>query len=45
MVYRDGDGILDFKDNCIVVPNGDQSDTDGDGIGSFTSNSFINDLS
>ena len=30
---RDGDGIQNSSDNCPTVPNGDQSDTDGDGTG------------
>ena len=30
---RDGDGILDFLDNCPSYANGDQSDIDGDGVG------------
>jgi len=29
----DGDGVLDTVDNCIRVPNPDQADSDGDGIG------------
>jgi hypothetical protein len=29
----DGDGIVDFRDNCPTVPNADQADSDGDGIG------------
>ncbi len=29
----DGDGVVDDKDNCPDVPNADQKDTDGDGIG------------
>jgi Tol biopolymer transport system component len=29
----DDDGILDEIDNCPTIPNPDQSDTDGDGIG------------
>ena len=29
----DGDGILDEVDNCVEVPNRDQADSDGDGIG------------
>lgn len=30
---KDGDGILNEKDNCPDVANPDQKDTDGDGIG------------
>src|SRR5690625_5262051 len=30
---RDGDGIVDEKDNCPDTPNPDQADLDGDGIG------------
>ncbi|NOY43827.1 MAG: hypothetical protein GXP50_00020 [Deltaproteobacteria bacterium] len=29
----DGDGILDEQDNCPMVPNPDQADTDVDGVG------------
>jgi WD40-like Beta Propeller Repeat len=29
----DGDGVKDFEDNCPAVPNGDQTDADGDGTG------------
>ena len=29
----DGDGFVDDRDNCALVPNGDQADTDHDGIG------------
>ncbi len=29
----DGDGVPDNVDNCPTVPNPDQADTDGDGIG------------
>ena len=32
-VFRDGDGILDFLDNCPSYANGDQSDIDGNGEG------------
>lgn len=31
--YSDGDGVLDFDDNCELSPNSDQSDIDGDGAG------------
>jgi len=29
----DGDGVPDGQDNCPQVPNGDQADSDGDGLG------------
>ena len=29
----DGDGVPDSVDNCPLVPNADQTDTDGDGFG------------
>ena len=29
----DDDGILDYLDNCPLVPNPDQHDSDGDGLG------------
>jgi hypothetical protein len=29
----DGDGIPNIRDNCAAVPNPDQADADGDGIG------------
>ena len=32
-MHSDGDGILDLDDNCILSPNSDQSDIDGDGTG------------
>ena len=31
----DGDGIPDSEDNCTVVPNLAQRDTDGDGFGNI----------
>jgi hypothetical protein len=30
---NDGDGVLNKDDNCIEVPNPDQEDLDGDGVG------------
>ena len=29
----DGDGIANIDDNCPIVPNADQADMDGDGVG------------
>ncbi len=29
----DGDGVTNFLDNCVFVPNADQRDSDGDGVG------------
>src|SRR3989344_1797613 len=29
----DGDGVIDAYDNCTFVPNPDQANTDGDGLG------------
>ena len=34
-IYRDGDSVLDSFDNCQEASNGDQADTDGDGIGLY----------
>lgn len=30
---EDGDGVVNIDDNCALVPNPDQEDLDGDGIG------------
>lgn len=43
-VDTDGDGIPDASDNCILVPNTDQRDTDADGYGSMCDPDFNNDL-
>ncbi len=29
----DGDGVFDMQDNCVLIPNPDQTDSDGDGKG------------
>jgi hypothetical protein len=31
----DGDSIVDTSDNCVLVPNASQLDTDGDGFGNM----------
>ncbi len=40
----DGDQIADFNDNCTLVSNPDQRDTDGDGYGNICDADFNNDL-
>jgi len=35
---EDGDGVLDFEDNCKKVGNPDQGDTDKDGVGNECDN-------
>lgn len=32
-VDSDDDGVADYDDNCVLVANADQTDTDGDGVG------------
>jgi lysophospholipase L1-like esterase len=39
----DDDGVLDGADNCTEVANGDQLDTDGDGIGNLCDCDFNQD--
>jgi hypothetical protein len=40
----DGDGIIDVKDNCTLVPNPKQRDTDTDGYGNFCDPDFDGNL-
>lgn len=39
----DNDGICDVKDNCVLVANVDQLDTDADGFGNACDADFNND--
>ena len=43
---RDGDSVLDIYDNCMNIPNAEQSDIDGDNIGKilFLLHDFISQL-
>lgn len=41
-VDSDGDGIADDVDNCTLVANAPQRDTDGDGFGNFCDADFDN---
>ncbi len=40
----DGDGIPDISDNCTLVPNADQRDTNGDGFGNICDADLNGDL-
>ncbi len=44
MLDSDGDGVGDFHDNAIDVPNPDQRDTDGDGYGNVIDADLNQDL-
>ncbi|MFK8030495.1 MAG: thrombospondin type 3 repeat-containing protein [Gammaproteobacteria bacterium] len=39
----DADGVMDLEDNCLLVANPLQRDTDGDGFGNFCDPDFNND--
>jgi len=43
-VDSDGDGIPDDADNCLLIPNGAQRDTDGDLFGNYCDPDFDNNL-
>ncbi len=43
-IDTDGDGVVDNVDNCILVPNPAQRDTDGDGYGNYCDPDFDNNL-
>ncbi len=43
IVDSDGDGIGDDVDNCTLVPNADQRDTNGDGFGNICDADLSND--
>lgn len=41
---RDGDGVANTNDNCTLVPNRAQRDTDGDGFGNYCDPDFDGNL-
>jgi len=43
IVDTDGDGLLDSEDNCTLVANADQRDTDGDNYGNICDGDLNND--
>ena len=44
MPDTDGDGVGDFRDNAVLVPNPDQRDSDGDGYGNVADPDLNQDL-
>ena len=43
LIDTDKDGAFDHEDNCTLLPNPDQVDTDGDGYGNRCDGDFDND--
>ncbi len=41
----DGDQVMDYEDNCVLVPNADQADTDLNGLGDVCDLTGLPDLS
>ncbi|MEQ6340462.1 MAG: dockerin type I domain-containing protein [Gammaproteobacteria bacterium] len=39
----DSDGVPDYADNCLKIPNPDQLDSDGDGYGNICDGDLNND--
>jgi hypothetical protein len=44
VVDTDGDGVTDIADNCILIANADQRDTNGDGFGNICDPDLDNNL-
>ncbi len=44
LLDSDSDGVLDYNDNCTLVANANQQDTDGDNYGNACDADFNNDM-